>query len=211
MGMLRKYFLTGIATILPIGLTGFIFWFLISRLGGIFEPLLEQHVWLRQLPRWLSTLAGFVLVLIVVLAVGALSSGIIGRWFLGSLDRLFRRLPFVKGVYSSASQLADAVFVKKSSFTRTVIAEYPRHGILAVGFLTTNDPVILSDGRKAVFVYFPTTPNPTSGWLALVPEADITETDMPPDAGLKLVMSGGVVKPETFAGWVRQARLESDS
>jgi uncharacterized membrane protein len=151
------------------------------------------------------------MVLIVVLAVGALSSGIVGRWFLGWLDRLFRRLPFVKGVYTSASQLADAVFVKKSSFTKTVIAEYPRRGILAVGFLTTNEPVPMSDGRKAVFVYFPTTPNPTSGWLALVPEEDITETDMAPDAGLKLVVSGGVVMPESFTGWVKQARLETDS
>ncbi len=211
MGTLRKYFLTGVATILPIGLTIFVFWFLITRLGRIFEPLLEQHVWLRQLPEWLSTLVGFALVLIVVLAVGALASGLIGRWFLGLLDRLFRRLPFVKGVYTSASQFADAVFVKKGSFARTIIAEYPRHGILAIGFLTADEPVLLKDGRKAVFVYFPTTPNPTSGWLALVPEAEITETDMPPEAGLKLVVSGGVVKPESFDGWVRQAKLESDT
>jgi len=206
-GQLRRYFITGLATVLPVGLTVIIFWFLVSRLGSLFRPLLDRSVWLARLPGWLTTFAGFVLLVIVILAVGALASGIVGRWVVGGVDRLFGRVPFVKGVYGSARQLTDAVFVRKSSFSKTVIAEYPRPGLLAIGFLTTDERVPLEDGRKAVFVYFPTTPNPTSGWLALIPEDDVRESGLSPDEGLKLIVSGGVVKPEDFGRVVRSCRL----
>jgi len=207
MGQLRRYFVTGLATLLPIGFTAFVFWFLISRLGSLTRPLLTHHAWLSRMPPWALTLIGFVLVLIVILAIGALASGIGGRWLVGRFDRLMRKVPLVKGIYGSARELTEAVFVKKSSLRKTVIAEYPRHGLLAVGFLTTDERIELKDGRKAVFVYFPTTPNPTSGWLALIPEEDITETGMSTDEGLRLVVSGGVVKPDRFDLGVRSAKV----
>lgn len=208
---LRKYFITGLATILPLGLTYLIFSFLVSRLGNTIRPLLDRSPLLSRLPEWVLTLIGFVLVLVFVLAVGALASGIIGRWVVGWLDRLLRRVPLVKGIYGSARQLTEAVFIKKSSLRRTVIAEYPRRGLLAIGFVTTEQRIELNDGRKAVFVYFPTTPNPTSGWLALIPEADLTETTLTTDVGLRLVVSGGVVLPEGFAVSVQAAALVDES
>lgn len=207
MGALRKYFITGLATILPVGATVFIFWFLISRLGAILEPLLLRFRWLSRLPGWLTTLIGFVLLLTVIVAVGALASGLFGRWVMGWLDRFFRRVPLVKGIYGSARQLTEAVFVKRSSLRQTVLAEYPRRGLLAVGFLTSDERLELADGTRAVFVFFPTAPNPTSGWLALIPEQEIVETGISIDEGLRLVVSGGVVRPEEFAGLVRQARV----
>lgn len=209
MGHLRRYFLAGLATILPVGLSAFVLWFMISRVGSLVEPLLARHVWLSRLPEWLVTVVGFVLVVVVILAVGALASSLIGRWLMGWFDRLMRQMPFIKGIYTSTQQLTDAVFVKRSSLRKTVIAEYPRRGLLAVGFLTTDEQIELPDGRTGVFVYFPTTPNPTSGWLAIIPEDELTETGMTTDEGLKLVVSGGVVKPEGFGSRVRAARLGS--
>ena len=194
---LRRYFLTGLATILPAGFTVFVFWFLISRLGSLLRPLLA-HAWLARLPGWVLTIAGFVIIVLFVLAVGALASGLGGRWLLGRFDRLMRRLPLVRSIYGSARELTDAVFVKRSSLRKTVLAEYPRKGMFAVGFLTSDERFGLADGRSAVFVFFPTTPNPTSGWLALLPEEDLTETGMSIDEGLKLVVSGGVVRPENL-------------
>ncbi len=210
MGQLRKYFISGIATILPIGLTVFVLWFLISKLGNVFRPLLTKHAWLSHLPAWLTTLAGFIMVIIVILAIGALASGILGRWFLGWFDKLMHRVPVIKSIYGSARQLTEAVFVKRSSLRKTVIAEYPRRGILAVGFLTSDELFELKDGRQAMFVFFPTTPNPTSGWLALIPEDNITETGISIEEGLKLVVSGGVVKPEKFDHWVKACRILPD-
>ena len=136
--------------------------------------------------------------------VGALASGIFGRWFLHNVDRFMRRLPFIRAIYGSAREMTDAVFVKRSSLRKTVIAEYPRPGMWAVGFLTSDECVPLPDGRPALFVFFPTAPNPTSGWLALIPEADITATGMSIDDGLKLVVSGGVIRPESFENWTGQ-------
>jgi len=210
MSRLRRYLLTGIATILPIGATVFIFWFLITRFGAILRPLVARHVWLASLPGWLTTLVAFVFLLVIITAVGALASGIIGRWVVGRIDLLFHKLPVVKGIYGSARQLTEAVFVRRSSLRKTVVAEYPRRGILAVGFLTSDEELLLKDGRRAVFVFFPTAPNPTSGWLAIIPQEDITETAMSIDEGLKLVVSGGVVKPETFGDRIRQAKLTED-
>ena len=193
---LRHYFLTGIATLLPLSVTVFVFWLIIVRLGNLFHPLFQVHPWLERLPGWGATLAGFVLFILLILLTGWVASGIIGRLALGWLDRLLKQVPFVKTIYSSARQLTDAVFVDRSSLRKTVLAEYPRQGLLAIGFLTSDDRITLADGRKAVFVFFPTTPNPTSGWLALIPESDITETAMSIEEGLKLVVSGGVIRPD---------------
>ena len=200
---LRHYFLTGVATLLPLSVTVFIFWFIIVRLGNLFHPLFRVHPWLERLPGWVATLAGFVLFVVLILLTGWIASGLIGKLSLGWLDKILQRVPIVKSIYSSARQLTDAVFVSRSSLRKTVLAEYPRHGMFAVGFLTSDDRITLADGRRALFVFFPTTPNPTSGWLALIPEAEITETAMSIEDGLKLVVSGGVIKPADIGTFIR--------
>jgi uncharacterized membrane protein len=192
---LRHYFVTGVATLLPLTVTLFIFWFIVVRLGNLFHPLFLVHPWLAHLPGWVATLAGFMLFILLVLLTGWVATGIIGRLTLGWIDKILQRVPIVKSIYSSARQLTDAVFVNRSSLRRTVIAEYPRHGMFAIGFLTSDEKIPLGDGREAFFVFFPTTPNPTSGWLALLPETEITETTLSIEEGLKLVVSGGVIKP----------------
>jgi len=196
---LRNFFITGIAALLPLSFTILVFWFIVARLGNVFGNMLAGHVWLRHLPRAAATILGFVLMVALVIAIGAIASGLIGRWALGWLDRLMRQMPIVKGVYGSARQLTDAVFVQRSSLRKTVIAQYPRVGMYAVGFLTSDERAVLADGRRALFVFFPTTPNPTSGWLALIPEDEVTETHMSIEDGLKLVVSGGVIRPPDLA------------
>jgi uncharacterized membrane protein len=196
---LRNYFIAGLAALMPISLTVFVVWFIVTRLGSLFRPLLALHPWLARLPGWVATLGGFVFLMIVILAIGALGSGLLGRVVLGWIDRVMVHVPVVKELYASARQFTDAVFVKRSSLRRTVVAEYPRPGFFAVGFITSDERVTLADGRVAVFVFFPTTPNPTSGWLALIPEADVTSTEMSIEDGLKLIVSGGVIRPQDLS------------
>ncbi len=200
---LRHYFLTGVATLLPLSVTVFVFWFIIVRLGNLFHPLFRVHPWLERLPGWVATLAGFVLFLFITLITGWIATGLIGRFTLGWLDKVLKRMPIVKSIYTSARQLTDAVFVDRSSLRKTVLAEYPRHGIYAVGFLTSDERITLADGRRALFVFFPTAPNPTSGWLALIPETEITETAMSIEEGLKLVVSGGVIRPTDIGTFIQ--------
>jgi uncharacterized membrane protein len=192
---IRHYFLTGIATLLPLSVTLFVFWFIVARLGNMFRPLFHLHPALEHVPGWGATMAGFVLFLLIVLLVGWIATGLIGRLTLGWLDKLLRHVPIVKSIYTSARQLTDAVFVSKSSLRRTVIAEYPRKGAYAIGFLTSDERAVLPDGTPALYVFFPTTPNPTSGWLAIMPESDVIETTMSIEEGLKMVVSGGVLNP----------------
>lgn len=198
MSRLRRHFLTGLATLLPLGLTVFVSWFLVSNLGRILRPLLVLAPWIQHLPGWVVTVAGFVILMLLTVAIGALTSGIVGRELVRRLDRLVQRLPLAKEIYGSARQLTDAVFVQRSSFRKTVVAEYPRAGSFAVGFLTSDERVILPDGRPALMVFFPTSPNPTSGWLALIPEADVRDAGMSIEEGLKFVVSGGLVRPRDF-------------
>ncbi|MEN9978762.1 MAG: DUF502 domain-containing protein [candidate division WOR-3 bacterium] len=195
---LRRYFITGLAAILPVGLTVFVLWFIISHLGSILQPLLRHLRWLQQLPSVFLTLIGFIVLIGVITLLGAVTSGYLGRHFLTWLDRFFRQLPLASSVYTSARQLTDAVFIKRSSLRKTVLVEYPRKGILALGFLTGEEPVELADGRRAFLVFFPTAPNPTSGWLAIVPETDIAETPLSIEEGLKFVVSGGLARPADF-------------
>jgi uncharacterized membrane protein len=201
---LRHYFLTGVATLLPLSVTVFVFWFIIVRLGNLFHPVFRMHPWLaRHMPDWGATLAGFMLFLVLTLLAGWVATGLIGKLTLGWLDKILQRVPIVKSIYGSARQLTDAVFVNRSSLRKTVIAEYPRLGMFAVGFLTNDERVTLPDGRRALLVFFPTTPNPTSGWLALIPEAEATETSLTIEDGLKLIVSGGVIKPADIDSFIR--------
>jgi len=149
-----------------------------------------------------KTQTRLVLVLLVLLT-GWIATGIIGRLTLGWLDKILQRVPIIKSIYSSARQLTDAVFVSRSSLRKTVLAEYPRQGMFAVGFQTNDERVTLPDGRKALLVFFPTTPNPTSGWLALIPETEVTETSLTIEDGLKLIVSGGVIKPADLDTFIR--------
>jgi len=191
---LRRYFLTGLVTVLPVGLTIFVLWFIVSSLGKILRPLLLYPHWFEKLPAALITIISFVLLIFAITLVGALTSGIVGRQLVHLVDRFFQRLPLARSVYTSARQLTDAVFIQRSSLRKTVIVEYPRRGMFAVGFLTSEEPLLLADNRRAYLVFFPTTPNPTSGWLALVPEADITETTLSIEEGLKFIISGGLAR-----------------
>jgi uncharacterized membrane protein len=199
----RRYFLAGVATLLPLSVTIFVFWFIIVRLGNLFNPVFRMQPWLaRHVPDWGATLAGFVFFVLIVLLMGWIASGLIGKLILGWLDKLMRHLPIVKIIYTSARQLTDAVFVSRDTFRKTVIAQYPRPGMFAIGFLTKEERTPLADGRQALFVFFPTAPHLTSGWLALIPEDGVTQTNLSIEEGLKLVASGGVIKPDNIGSCI---------
>lgn len=192
---LRHYFITGIAALLPVSLTAFLFYLITKHLGSILHPLLKRSPLLVHWPDWVSTVLGFILLLIIVVVVGAIATGVLGRLVMTWIDMFLRRLPVVREIYDAARQLTDAVFVKRSALRRTVLVEYPSRGRYAIGFVITDEPVVLPDGRKALWVYFGTTPNPIDGWRAMVPLDRMVETTMSIGEGVKLVVSGGLVKP----------------
>ena len=199
---LRHYFLTGIATLLPLSVTVFLFWFIIVRLGNLFHPLFQVHPWLERLPGWVATLAGFVLFLILVLITGWIATGLIGRLTLGWLDKILQRVPIVKSIYSSVKQVSDTLFSSSGqAFRQAVMVQYPRAGSWTIAFVTGTPAGEVAEHLPGnhISVYVPTTPNPTSGFFLMVPRADVVELNMSVDEALKYVISMGVVAPHSLA------------
>ncbi|MEO0117032.1 MAG: DUF502 domain-containing protein [candidate division WOR-3 bacterium] len=193
MKRLRRYFLAGIATILPLGLTIFILWFFISRFGSLFFPLISLLPFLSHLPRQVLSLLGFISLIIFIVAF---TSGILGRWLFGFLEDLFSNLPVVKSIYGSAKKLTDSVLVDKKTLKKVVLVEYPRKNLYTLGFLMLEEEIVLSDGKRYLLVFLPATPNPTTGWLVIAPKEEVKELNLTIDEGIKLIVSGGIVITE---------------
>ncbi|TYL08262.1 hypothetical protein MOLA_19880 [Moorella thermoacetica] len=202
---LRRFFLTGIIVTMPAAATIYALWLVFSFL----DQLAGQAVGLflgRRVPG-----LGLALTLAVVLIAGFLATNFIGRFFLNLWDEVMYRIPLVNSIYRTVKQLVEAIWRDdKKAFQHVVMVEYPRRGIYSLGFLTGPAPAEASmrAASDLVNVFVPTTPNPTSGFLLLVPREEVIPLEMPVEDGLKLIISAGVVGPagrtaSGGAGWGR--------
>jgi uncharacterized membrane protein len=211
---LRRLFLTGLVIILPLVITIWLLRILFNLVHGVSTPFILRVLDLLRLPlvddpafaTYLAPLIGLAVTLLVILLVGLLATNFLGRRFLAGFDRLMLRIPLIKGIYGAARQLLDALNRKTDTFQRVVMVEYPRPGVYTIGFLAREDTTLWLSGagnKKMpgyALVFLPTTPNPTSGWLAAVPDRDVIPLDMSIEDGIKTIVSGGLVLP---AGWNR--------
>jgi uncharacterized membrane protein len=193
-GHLRSTFLRGIGVIIPLGLTYWFFKAFLNAVDGIFSPILEG--WLgTQIPG-----LGFATMLVLILLVGLLTRNLVGRLLFSWFENLLHSIPFVRSVYSAVKDLVGAFVVgeKSKTFRQVIMVEYPRPGLYCIGFATNEMPFETREGKKIDFVnvYIPNPPNPTSGFLALVPKKDAVPLNLSVEEGLKLVLSGGIVLPE---------------
>lgn len=158
--------------------------------------------------RFVVPLIGIVLTLLLVYMIGLVAANLVGQRVLGWVEGGILKIPLVKGIYGGARQLLDALGSGgKGGFSRVVLVEYPRAGVWTVGFVTNETRAQLpteQGATEAVMVFFPTTPNPTSGWLALVPTAELLEVDLSIEEGVKLIVSGGIVTPVALGARIRR-------
>jgi uncharacterized membrane protein len=193
----RRKFLMGLVAILPIGLTIFVFWFLVTRFGNLLVRLFAKIPYLNQLPEVAVGAIGFVAVVIGIYLVGVLTTSILGRWMVQLGELLLSRVPLVRTVYTSSKQLVETLFIDRSAFRKVVMVEFPKKGTYAMGFITTYDAWIEEpSGVRTLPVFVPTTPNPTSGYLLLVPEHELVQTDLTVEWAMKVIISGGIVSPQ---------------
>jgi uncharacterized membrane protein len=198
-GLLRSTFLRGIGVIIPLGLTYWFFQAFLNAVDGILSPLLE-HVLGRRFPG-----LGFASMLLLILLVGLISRNLVGRLFFAWFETLLRTIPFVRSVYTAIKDLVGAFVTggaKSRTFREVVMTEYPRPGLYCIGFVTNEMSYAGADGRRIDFlnVYIPNPPNPTSGFLVLIPKSEAIHLDLSIEDGLKLVLSGGIVTPERLTG-----------
>jgi uncharacterized membrane protein len=141
---------------------------------------------------------GLVFAFIVVLLTGLLVTNLIGRQLVGYWEDLMQRIPLVRSVYGGVRSFTESVLSSSNSFRQVVAIEYPRPGIWSIGFVTADDVAEVSrrTGQHLSCVFVSTAPNPTSGFIILVPKEQMIALDMTVDAAMKMIVTCGVVLPE---------------
>lgn len=197
---IRTAFLTGLVFVLPAVLTLWMIKTVIEFVDRNVLPLIPGRLW----PDMMVTIPGLGLIIFLgfTLAVGWFAKGLIGRSLILWSEMIVARMPVVRSLYNGLKQIAETVFAQSStSFSRACLIQYPRQGLWAVAFVSTDTrgevaQALNADGDKHISVFLPTTPNPTSGFLLFVAERDVIPLDMSIEDAAKLVISAGLVVPE---------------
>ncbi|MDE2121627.1 MAG: DUF502 domain-containing protein [Betaproteobacteria bacterium] len=201
---MKKLFIAGLLVWLPLTITIWVLWQLLSVFDGIFRAVIGAVDALAPslqpvLDRLVQTPGlGVVVVLGAILLTGLLVANIVGQWWLRQWDALIARIPIVKSIYSSVKQVSDTLFSSNgNAFRQAVMLQYPRAGSWTIGFVTgaPSGEVARRLPGEHISVYVPTTPNPTSGFFLMIPRSEVVELAMSVDEALKYVISMGVVAP----------------
>lgn len=196
---LRNAFVSGALLLAPLWVTIWAFTAIIGFIGGTFRPLYEDYLpaSLQRLPFFWDLVATGV-VLLLVTALGFLSHYVFGKYFLRVGERAIQRIPGIGAVYNSVKQIVATFGTQnRNLFNKVVLIEYPRKGVWTLGFLTNKqqgEPQSLV-GTDTWTVFVPTTPNPTSGFLLMLPRHEVVELEMSVGDGMKMIISGGAVVP----------------
>jgi len=201
----KKYIFTGLLVWLPLAITIWVLMNVVGTLDGVFTWLL--HAVMAVLPTELHQpllnlrdVPGLsVIVLVTALwLTGVAATNIAGQWLVNQSNRIISHIPIVKSIYTSVKQVSDTLFSSSGqAFRQAVLVEYPRQGSWTIAFVTGKPSgevgTLLPDDMLTLYV--PTTPNPTSGFMLMVPRRDVRELRMSVDEALKYIISMGVVAP----------------
>lgn len=207
---LRRYLVAGLLVWIPLGVTIFILKVLIGLMDKTLLLIPQQY----RPEEWLGFSVpglGLILTLLVLLVTGLLAANIVGRSMVGLWESLLDRIPVVRSVYSAAKNFTEIVFSDSGqSFKKVLLIEYPRKGIYSLAFQTATNlgEVQGRTGEQMVCTFVPTTPNPTSGYIIIVPKKDIIELDMEIDEALKMIISLGVIIPTWGKDQIAELQLE---
>ena len=187
--ILRNYFITGVVVLIPIGFTLYFSKFLI----GLSSKLIPQNINPNSYLPYSIPGIEIIISIILITIVGGLSLSFLGKRILKLIDDLFKRIPFLRTVYSAILQMTETFSNKDNDKKSVVIVEYPRKGVWAVGFATNENRGIMAKktNQKLINVFVPTTPNPTSGFLLMFPIEDVIYLDMTFEEASKFIVSAG--------------------
>lgn len=209
---LKNDLIAGLLVIIPLATTIWLtitvaFW--VVRLLTRFPKQLNPFTGLPPLlGDFLNLSVGLAVPLLSILLIGLMARNIAGRWLLDFGERVVQSIPLAGSIYKTLQQLLQTVFQdSKSRFRRVILVEYPRRGLWAVAFVTgTVVAPESSGGISMISIFIPTTPNPTSGWYAVVPESDVINLSISIEDAFKVLLSGGIVGPN-LAEAIPQERL----
>jgi uncharacterized membrane protein len=197
---MKMVFLTGLAVVIPAGLTLYILFFIMDVMDNLLQVIPVQYQ-----P---DTLLGFhvpglgaIVTVILILICGLVTSSYFGTRMVAFGERLVGKIPFVRSIYQAIKRIADSLFMDKAqSFKKVVIVEYPCPGTFSIGFITgTPNGEIQQKLGSCVGVYFPHALTPTTGIFAIIPRDRLVEVDMTVEEAFTLIISGGIVTPPNHA------------
>ncbi len=199
---LKNDLIAGLLVVIPLATT---IWLTITIASWVIEfltripkqinPYDNLHPILVNL---LNLVVGLTVPLLFILLIGLMARNIAGRWLLDLGERLLQAIPLAGSVYKTLKQLLETLLKDSNGkFRRVILVEYPRPGLWAIAFVTgTMSSEIQSHmDRPMLSIFIPTTPNPTTGWYAIVPEEDVINLSMPIEDAFKVIISGGIVSP----------------
>ena len=196
MNKLKRYFITGLLTILPIFLTLYILLIIFRLIDNIIGVIINTY--LQAAFGFSIPGLGFIMAILIILATGFVVSHLVSKKALPLIERWFLKLPGIRQIYPSIKQIVGFIFSEdKAVFKKVVLVEYPSKGIWSVGFMTNEGFREAQEltGQELVHVLIGSTPSPWSGFFILVPKNAVKFLEMSTEEGIKLIVSGGILKP----------------
>ncbi|MDG2435332.1 MAG: DUF502 domain-containing protein [Gammaproteobacteria bacterium] len=197
MKRIRRIIVAGLLVWLPLGVTIFIIRVLLDLLGQTYKIIPEffrpENLLGFSIPGF-----GILLAVVIIFVTGLIAANFIGKSLVDWWESFLDKIPFVRSIYSPLKKFAELVLSDQTqSFSKVLLIEYPRKGLYSLCFQTSKNlgEIEEKSGVDVVCVFVPTTPNPTSGLILMVPQSDVIELDMSVEDGLKMIISLGVVVP----------------
>ncbi|MEN6333352.1 MAG: DUF502 domain-containing protein [Phycisphaerales bacterium] len=218
---LSRRLASGMLVLVPLGVTILIAGWLFRLAASLLRPvvkhafdMMETHHWIRALPvgetrsDFYVSLFAVLLLLILLYLVGGLGEHLIGRRLIAAWEAIWMKIPLARTIYGATRQVMEALSQPQgAAFKSVVVVDFPYPGLKAIGFLTGH--VEDAHGRQYAKVLIPTTPNPTTGFLELIPVEDVLVTDLAIEDGFKMLISGGIVSPEDLLKPGRSRKSEN--
>lgn len=203
---IRNTFIAGLLVLIPTAITIYAFYFLFSKLNNLITisrltKLL--NLFGLELPAQLHVpFFSTIVSILFVLLVGVVTTSIAGKRIISLLEKILDKVPLFRTIYQASKNILESIAnPDKNAFRQVVLLEYPRKGIYAVGFITSDTPKGIDDldsENHLVNVFVPTAPNPTSGFLVILPRKDVIPLDISIEVGFRLIISAGTISPDNI-------------
>jgi len=206
---MRKYLIAGLLVWMPLGITFLVIRAIVGFLDKTLLLLPDAYQPDNLLGFHVPGL-GVLLAIVLVLATGMIVANLLGRRLVNAWESVLSRIPLVRTLYAGIKQIMEAVLAADAkSFRRVLLIEYPRKGVWSLAFMTSDQLGEVQEKTEAdvISVFIPTTPNPTSGFVLMVPEHEVIYLDMAVEQGLKMIISMGVVVPN----WQKNTLLKQQA
>ena len=199
---MKKNLIAGLLVTIPAALTYMILSFVITRVDKGMQPVITgilgpQNIKLME--EWHIPGMGFVFLVLFIIAVGLVGTNFIGKKIVAMGEKLLHKIPVVRVIYTSIKKVVDTVSLTETpSFQKMVLITYPREPLKTLGIVCCDTPEGITEGEKMLNVFVPTSPNPTTGFLFMLPEKDTQPLKMSVEEGLKMIISFGMTNPDSL-------------